>query len=118
MAHVALPESSINRQKCTQLPGYFAHSGIKKLIRQMKINGVQNPDGIVVKLAGGAKVMDPNNTFNIGLRNATAIKENLSVYGLGAMAEDLGKNYSRTVSAFIDTGVIELPSPGRQNWYL
>lgn len=118
MAHVALPESSINREKSERLPGYFADSGIQELVNQMKLNGVSNLGKIVVKLAGGAQIMDPNNTFNIGRRNALAVKQHLAEYGLGLLVEDLGDNYSRTVTAYIDSGVIQLSSPGRPDWYL
>jgi chemotaxis protein CheD len=118
MAHIALPESRINLQKKALLPGYFADSCIPELFRQMQNNGAEGPSGMVVKLAGGAQIMDPNNTFSIGLKNSQAVKMHLMKFGLEPYSEDLGKNYSRTVIASVDTGVIELSSPGRPKWYL
>ena len=73
---------------------------------------------MVVKLCGGANVMDTNDTFQIGKRNALSIKKVLWKYGMGAVAEDLGGNFSRTVSVSVDTGEIVLSSPGRPNWKL
>ncbi|MEA3363390.1 MAG: chemotaxis protein CheD, partial [Thermodesulfobacteriota bacterium] len=70
------------------------------------------------KLCGGANVMDTNDTFQIGKRNALAIKKILWSYGMGAVAEDLGKNYSRTVSISVSAGQITLSSPGKPNWQL
>jgi len=119
MVHVALPESSINKAKSTEKPGYFADTGIPALLAAMEKFGC-NPKGkgMVVKLCGGANVMDTNDTFQIGKRNALAIKKILWKYGMGAVAEDLGGNFSRTVSVSVDTGEIVLSSPGRPNWKL
>jgi len=62
--------------------------------------------------------MDPNNTFNIGKRNALSVKKVLWKYGLGSVAEDLGATYSRTVSVAVSSGEITLSSPGRGDWKL
>jgi len=118
MVHVALPESSINLERAQQLPGYFADTGITALLRAMAQFGTSGPQGLIVKLAGGAQIMDPNNTFNIGKRNALAVKKVLWGMGLGPRAEDLGENYSRTVSVATDTGIMHLSSPGRADWKL
>lgn len=119
MVHVALPESSINKAKSIEKPGYFADTGIPKLLAVMAKFGC-NPKGkgMVVKLCGGANVMDTNDTFQIGKRNALSIKKVLWKYGMGAVAEDLGGNFSRTVTVSVDTGEIILSSPGRPNWKL
>lgn len=119
MVHVALPESSINKQKSLEKPGYFADTGIPALLAAMAKFGC-NPKGkgMVVKLCGGANVMDTNDTFQIGKRNALSIKKVLWKYGMGPVAEDLGGNFSRTVSVSVDTGEIILSSPGRPNWKL
>ncbi len=119
MVHVALPESSINKAKSLEKPGYFADTGIPALLTMMAKLGC-NPKGkgMVVKLCGGANVMDTNDTFQIGKRNALAIKKILWKYGMGPVAEDLGGNFSRTVSVSVDSGEIILSSPGRPNWKL
>ncbi len=119
MVHVALPESKINLEKVKTRPGYFADTGITALLKLMSTMGCEPKGrGFIVKLAGGAKIMDPNNTFNIGKRNALSIKKVLWKYGLGAVAEDLGATYSRTVSVSVSTGEITLSSPGRSDWKL
>lgn len=119
MAHVALPDSSINKAKATEKPGYFADTAIPALLSEMAKHGCdQKGKGMVVKLCGGANVMDSNDTFQIGKRNALAIKKILWQYGMGAMAEDLGKNFSRTVAISVGSGHVTLSSPGRPNWQL
>ncbi|SEA62303.1 CheD, stimulates methylation of MCP proteins [Desulfuromusa kysingii] len=119
MAHVALPDSSINKAKATEKPGYFADTAVPALLALMTKFGCHpRGKGIVVKLCGGANVMDTNDTFQIGKRNALAIKKILWSYGMGAVSEDLGKNYSRTVSISVSAGQITLSSPGKPNWQL
>ncbi len=119
MAHIALPDSTINKAKAIEKPGYFADTAIPALLAQMaKLGCDKRGKGIKVKLCGGANVMDTNDTFQIGKRNALAIKKILWSYGMGAIAEDLGGNYSRTVSISVEAGQITLSSPGKPNWQL
>ena len=119
MAHIALPDSTINKVKATEKPGYFADTAIPELLAQMaKLGCDKRGKGIIVKLCGGANVMDTNDTFQIGKRNALAIKKILWSFGMGAVAEDLGKNYSRTVSVSVGAGQVTLNSPGKPNWQL
>jgi chemotaxis protein CheD len=117
MVHVALPDSKINAEKSRELPGYFADTGIPFLLREMAVLG-NRPDGrgLVVKLIGGASVMDPNDVFSIGKRNLLAIRKILWSHGLGAIAEDVGGNYSRTVSLEVNTGAVSVFCPGRGQW--
>lgn len=117
MVHVALPDSSINAAKAKQRPGYFADLGLPLLLREMaKLGSPANGRGLIVKLVGGASIMDHNETFNIGKRNVLAIKKYLWAYGLGPLAEDVGENYSRTVSVAVDTGKVVVSCPGRGQW--
>lgn len=118
MVHVALPDSSIKPEKVASLPGYFADTGIPALIEQMRRCGTKGPKGLIVKLAGGAQIMDQNNTFNIGKRNALAAKKILWGFGLAPVAEDLGDNFSRTVTLAADSGIMTLSSPGKPNWHI
>lgn len=120
MDHIALPESSVSPERAKQLPGYFADTGIPALIERMKrVSGsLSKPSHLIVKIAGGANVADPNNTFNIGKRNVLAAKKILWQFGLGPMAEDVGGSHSRTVTLFRDTGRIVLSCPGRPDWEL
>ena len=118
LVHIALPESSINLKRAQDKPGSFADTGVPALLRAMQKAGYDGKSRLVVKLAGGASIMDPNNTFNIGKRNILAIKKSLWGYRLGAIAEDIGGTISRTVSIFVDTGKCVISSPGRGEWEL
>ncbi|PLX47544.1 MAG: chemotaxis protein CheD [Desulfobulbaceae bacterium] len=119
MVHVALPDSTINPQKARTKPGYFADTGIPALIREMMGLGCSGgPKQMVAKIAGGAKIMDPNNVFNIGNRNILAVKKILWKYGVGPRAEDVGGVISRTVTVSAKTGRVTLSSPGKEDWRL
>jgi len=69
---------------------------------------------VIVKMTGGANVMDKNNTFNIGKRNALALKKALWQKRMGAVAEDVGGTISRTVTINVDDGKVVITTPGRE----
>lgn len=115
MVHIALPESKVHPTRAQKLPGYFADTAVPALLKQMKEMGsASNIRKLVVKLTGGANVMDKNNTFNIGKRNALAIKKALWQQKMGAVAEDVGGTISRTVTVNVDDGKVVVTSPGRE----
>ena len=118
LLHIALPESSINKKRAEERPGMFADTGIPKLLEEMKKLGYDGESRLIVKLAGGASIMDPNNTFNIGKRNVLAIRKILWRFRLGAIAEDVRGNISRSVSVDMNTGKVIVSSPGRGEWEL
>jgi len=118
LAHIALPDSHFANGKAKSLPGYFADLAIPELIEKFKKLGVKKNSEVIVKMTGGAKIMDPEGRFNIGKRNVLATKKILWKYKLGAISEDVGKNFSRTVSVGTDSGKITITSPGRGEWTL
>jgi chemotaxis protein CheD len=117
LLHIALPDSSINPELARQQPGYFADTGIPLLLKKMTEYGCHYTD-LIVKIAGGANIMDPDNTFNIGPRNVIAVKRHLWRYKLGAVSEDIGDSISRTMTVFADSGTIIITSPGNGEWEL
>jgi len=118
LLHIALPESSINEKRAKEKPGMFADTGIPSLLEEMQRLGYDGKSELIIKLAGGASIMDPNKTFNIGKRNILAIQKILSRFSLGAIAEDVGGNISRSVSIDSNTGKVIVSSPGRGEWEL
>lgn len=120
LIHIALPDSSVSPDMVEKRPGYFADTGIPAVLRAMAAHtpGIMpsKPLGMVVKLAGGANVLDSNNTFNIGKRNVLTIKRMLWSMGMGPVAEDVGGSISRTVSVPLDTGRVYLSCPSKGEW--
>jgi chemotaxis protein CheD len=119
MVHVALPDSAIDLVRAQERPGHFADTGIPALLAAMRIASGQTSDRVfMAKIAGGAAVMDGNNTFNIGKRNILAVKKALWKHGLAPIAEDVGGNVSRTVSIGVDDGRVAILSNGSTQSFL
>ena len=107
LIHVALPESTINPQKASEKPGYFADTGLPLLFSLLKERGATRRTSWV-KLVGGASILDDNKTFDIGRRNTLAVKKYLWKIGLGLTAEDIGGTISRTVALTLETGELTI----------
>jgi chemotaxis protein CheD len=73
LLHYMLPDSALDANKAQQNPYMFADTGIPRLIAAVKSKGAQAPR-MVVRLAGGAQVLDSQGTFQIGKRNYLAAK--------------------------------------------
>jgi len=114
LAHVALPSSSVNIEQSRIKPGYYADTGIARLLGAMdKLHGGKR-GRLLVKLVGGANIMDPDNTFDIGKRNVLAIKKILWENRLGVLVEDLGEDISRNVRVRVDTGQVSVKTLGKE----
>jgi len=116
LIHIALPESKINTQLATEKPCYFADTGIPFLFEALSKYGCLLYSDLVIKIAGGANIMDPEQRFDIGTRNILAVKKNLWRYKLGPLSEDVGNTISRTVKLDVDTGRVVLSSPTIGEW--
>ena len=117
LGHLALPDSSIaNGKDAQKQPGRFVDTGITALCDKMAEHGAGDPTQFIVKVAGGACMLDDNNTFNIGRRNILAVKKILWEKGMGARAEDVGGNYSRSVRVDLSKGAVWVYSPGKGEW--
>lgn len=119
MAHIALPDSSIDRVKALTMPGYFADTAIPALLSKMSELGSNGfGRGFIIKLIGGANIMDEANIFNIGKRNLLSCRKILWQFKLPVHAEDTGGDSSRTVEVFRDRGTVRISCPGKENWEL
>jgi chemotaxis protein CheD len=119
MVHIALWDSGTNPGKALTQPGFFADTGVQALLRCMEKKAVparEFKQEIVVKIAGGANIMNPHDPFKIGQRNLEAVKRILSSLCLSIKASDVGGQISRTVSVFVDNGSVILSSPSKKDW--
>ena len=114
MIHIALPDSKVNPKKAETRPGFFADTGLPIFLKEMKKKGATR-NRSWIKLAGCSNIMDESNTFDIGRRNAIAVKRYLWKNGLGVIKEDIGSNISRTVSIKVSTGEVAV-SNSREKW--
>ena len=116
MVHIVLPDSRIDKDKATAMPGYFADTGIQALLNEFKKYGISSNHEFVIKLVGGSSVMDENRRFDIGKRNVLAARKFLWKNHMAALSEDIGGSHSRTVWVEVDTGRVFIESPGRGRW--
>lgn len=119
MVHVALPDSQTNAERAKEHPGYFADTGIPALLEAMaKLGCDANGKGMIVKLAGGARVLDLSPKFDIGKKNVLAVKRHLWSLRLGPTGEDVGGSLSRTVEVAVDDGLVQIYSKTRESWQI
>jgi len=74
LLHYMLPESSISPDKAEDKPFMFADTGIPLLFKSVyEIGGEKRR--LIVKVAGGAHMMDAKGVFNIGKRNYMVLRK-------------------------------------------
>ena len=120
IAHVALPESELPNHQSSykKLPGYFADTAVTYMIEEFKKRGVQRPTDLIVKLTGGAAILDENGQFNIGKRNILAVRKQLWKNRLVPAKEEVAKDFSRRVRLELNTGKVYVSTPGKDEWTL
>ena len=107
LLHYMLPESGIDPAKAQQRPFMYADTGIPLLFQTAYKLGAEKKR-LYVAAVGGAQVMDPHGTFNIGKRNHLAMRKIFWKAGVMVRAEEVGGTNSRTVRLEIATGRILL----------
>ena len=126
LLHYMLPESSIDNVKARQRPFMYADTGIPLLFQTAYRLGAEK-SRLYVAAVGGAHVLDPHGTFNIGHKNHLAMRKIFRNAGVMVKAEEVGGTASRTVRLEIATGKIlmrqgeeerELTKPGqfKRDW--
>jgi len=103
LLHYMLPESAIDAGKAEQNPFMFADTGIARLLAAVTANGAV-PRRMLVRLAGGAQVLDSQGVFQIGKRNYLAARKILWKAGVLIAAEAVGGEVSRTTRLEVGTG--------------
>ena len=103
MLHYMLPESSLDTEKAKKNPYMFADTGIAFLFKQSYQYGTTK-DNIIVKVVGGAQILDENGVFNIGKRNYVAMRKIFWRNNVMIGAEHVGGNVNRTVRLEMDSG--------------
>jgi chemotaxis protein CheD len=113
LLHYMLPESALDPLKARDNPYMFADTGIPLLFRRSYEQGADKRR-LVVNIAGGAQVMDEAGVFNIGKRNALALRKILWKAGVLIRSEAIGGSVSRTVRLEMGTGRVWLRTEGLQ----
>jgi chemotaxis protein CheD len=111
MLHYMLPESSMDPEKAKRIPAMFADTGIPTLFKQSYQYGATKKN-LIVKVVGGAQIMDENGIFNIGKRNYLALRKLFWKNNVMVAAEHVGGNVNRTVRLELTTGRMILKVSG------
>lgn len=112
MAHVMLPQSAATS---TGPPGKFADTAVPALIDSLLDLGA-DPSRLVAKIAGGAQMFRTGsrggNAFNIGERNAEAVRAALAAAGIRVRAADVGGNSGRIMQVAVGSGTVTVRAIG------
>jgi chemotaxis protein CheD len=111
LLHFMLPESSLNPDRAGQNPFVFADTGIPMLFHAAYGIGAEKRR-LVVRVVGGAQVMDENGVFNVGKRNHLALRKIFWKAGVMIHGEEVGGTESRTVRLEVSTGRFWIRGPG------
>jgi chemotaxis protein CheD len=103
LLHYMLPESAIDAKKAEQNPFMFADTGIPRLLEALKAAGGEGKR-MVVRLTGGAQVLDSQGVFQIGKRNYLAARRILWKAGILISGEAVGGEVSRTTRLEVGSG--------------
>ncbi|WP_081781861.1 chemotaxis protein CheD [Candidatus Nitrosotenuis chungbukensis] len=99
MAHIMLPKNNTNDPN-PKPEAKFADVAIKIMLDKMQANGAKL-NRLKAKMAGGANIFQNEgkpNVFNIGSRNADAIKSLLDEKKIPIVAQDIGATSGRWIT--------------------
>lgn len=74
MLHYMLPDSNLDQNKAKENPAMFADTGIPLLFKSCYKLGAEKKR-MLVKVAGGASILDDTNYFRIGQKNIMAMRK-------------------------------------------
>jgi chemotaxis protein CheD len=111
MIHCMLPLSKVDEENAKVRPYMFVDTGMQLFLQGLFDMGVTRANA-VVKVAGGASVLDKNGLFRIGERNYTVLRKVLWKNGMLIKAEDVGGDASRTIRLEVGTGRFTMRSNG------
>jgi len=113
LLHYLLPDSNLAKEKAKKNPFMFSDSGVPLLFKAAyKFGAVKKR--MIVKVVGGAHVLDSSGFFNIGKRNALALRKIFWKNNVIVAASDIGGTVNRTVSLHVGTGSTLIKMPGRE----
>jgi chemotaxis protein CheD len=113
MLHYMLPASKIAPAKAEANPAMFADTGVPMLLNYLLQSGAQK-SRLLIKVAGGAQLMDDNKVFNIGERNFLMLRKLLWANNLLLKGQHVGGAVARTLRLEIATGRVTVKFAGTE----
>lgn len=117
LLHYMLPDSRLDKGRTPSKTYMFADTGIPALFKDCYSLGAVK-SRLVVKVVGGAQILDPTGFFSIGKRNYMMLRKLFEKNKVTIAAEDIGGAVNRTVSLEIATGKVLLKVSGRREFEL
>lgn len=117
LLHVMLPDSSIHPAKAAARPSMFVDTGVPGLFHSLYNLGAER-ERLIIMAAGGAQFLDTAGIFNIGERNQQTLLELLDRNGFTLQAGALGGVSCRTLRLNLDTGDVQIQTPGADPYFL
>lgn len=108
--HLMLPDSTISPDKAAKQPAMFADTGLPLIFRAL-VGLRAERRNLRIFLAGGAAVLQGEDTFKIGERNAAAATKFMQNNGLYVKFSDLGGQLNRTIHLEVSTGRVTMKMP-------
>lgn len=103
LLHFMLPDSSLDSARGKDNPFLYADTGIPALLdRCIKLGAGRQR--MLVRVAGGAQVLDDKGFFNIGKRNHVSMRKVMWKAGVLVHAEAVGGSLSRSVRLEVGSG--------------
>lgn len=112
MAHIMMPNSTMIRKNANRMK--FADTCLADMLDEMVRQGARKGN-LVAKAAGGAQMFVKkygHNLLNIGEQNIQAVHEFLTAANIPLVAEDVGKDYGRTIEFNPANGELTIRSIG------
>ena len=112
MAHIMMPNSTMIRKNANRMK--FADTCLADMLDEMVRQGARKGN-LVAKVAGGAQMFVKkcsHNLLNIGEQNIQAVHEFLTAANIPLVAEDVGKDYGRTIEFNPANGDLTIRSIG------
>jgi chemotaxis protein CheD len=113
LIHCMLPLSKIDKEKSIESPSMFVDTGVTAFLTDMFAKGAKKKN-IIAKIAGGAKMLNHGDMFNIGERNYKVTKAILEKNGIVLSGEAVGGTVSRTVFLYMLSGETVIRSGGEE----
>lgn len=111
LIHCLLPLASASPDKAKANPHMFVNSGVADMIRTLLHMGASR-SRLIIKVAGGGKMMGVNNLFDVGARNFQTLLTLLDKNGMSVVGKDVGGSVPRTLYLHMDTGKVLVRSLG------
>jgi len=113
LIHCLLPLANASPDKAKANPHMFVNTGVTDLIRTVLHMGASR-SRLLIKVAGGGKMMGVNNLFDVGARNIQTLQTLLDKNDMSVAAKDVGGSVPRTLYLHMDTGKVLVRSLGME----